>query len=94
MSEVARQLNLFTAGKKAAYEDSHQRIPRRLRTTGQGNKRVERLINRRGMQSMRANKRALANGGKHAGVMRANFGGKTFRLVRGGAGASSGHSGG
>ena len=31
---------------------------------------------------MRANKRALANGGKHAGVMRANFGGKTFRLVR------------
>lgn len=94
MSEVARQLNLFTAGKKAAYEDSHQRIPRRLRTTGQGNKRVERLINRRGMQSMRANKRALANGGKHAGVMRANFGGKTFRLVRGGARASSGHSGG
>lgn len=91
---MARQLNLFTAGKKAAYEDSHQRIPRRLRTTGQGNKRVERLINRRGMQSMRANKRALANGGKHAGVMRANFGGKTFRLVRGGARASSGHSGG
>lgn len=94
MSEVARQLNLFTAGKKAAYEDSHQRIPRRLRTTGQGNKRVERLVNRRGMQSMRANKRALANGGKHAGVMRTNFGGKTFRLVRGGARASSGHSGG
>lgn len=94
MSEVARQLNLFTAGKKAAYEDSHQRIPRRLRTTGQGNKRVERLVNRRGMQSMRANKRALANGGKHAGVMRANFSGKTFRLVRGGARASSGHSGG
>ena len=91
---MARQLNLFTAGKKAAYEDSHQRIPRRLRTTGQGNKRVERLVNRRGMQSMRANKRALANGGKHAGVMRANFGGKTFRLVRGGARASSGHSGG
>ena len=91
---MARQLNLFTAGKKAAYEDSHQRIPRRLRTTGQGNKRVERLVNRRGMQSMRANKRALANGGKHAGVMRANFSGKTFRLVRGGARASSGHSGG
>lgn len=94
MSEVARQLNLFTAGKKAAYEDSHQRIPRRLRTTGQGDKRVERLVNRRGMQSMRANKRALANGGKHAGVMRANFSGKTFRLVRGGARASSGSRGG
>ena len=94
MSEVARQLNLFIAGKKAAYEDSHQRIPRRLRTTGQGNKRVERLVNRRGMQSMRANKRALANGGKHASVMRANFGGKTFRLVRGGQRASSGSRGG
>lgn len=46
------------------------------------------------MQSMRANKRALANGGKHAGVMRANFGGKTFRLVRGGQRASSGSRGG
>ncbi len=37
---------------------------------------------------------ALANGGKHAGVMRANFGGKTFRLVRGGQRASSGSRGG
>ena len=43
---------------------------------------------------MRANKRALANGGKHAGVMRANFSGKTFRLVRGGQRASSGSRGG
>lgn len=46
------------------------------------------------MQSMRANKRALANGGKHAGGMRANFGGKTFRLVRGSQKASSGSRGG
>ncbi|MYN48377.1 hypothetical protein GTH53_03085 [Lactobacillus crispatus] len=91
---MARQLDLFTASRKAQYEDSHQRIPRRLRTTGQGNKRIERLVNRRGMQSMRANRRALANGGKHAGVMRANFGGKTFRLVRGGQRASSGSRGG
>lgn len=94
MSEVARQLNLFTAGKKAAYEDSHQRIPRRLRTTGQGNKRVERLVNRRGMQSMRANKRALANGGAHADFANHGFAGRTFNLVRGGVRASSGHSGG
>lgn len=91
---MARQLDLFTASRKAQYEDSHQRVPRRLRTTGQGNKRIERLVNRRGMQSMRANRRALANGGKHAGVMRANFGGKTFRLVRGGQRASSGSRGG
>ena len=91
---MARQLDLFSASRTTAYENTHQRIQRRLRTTGQGNKRVERLVNRRGMQSMRANRRALANGGKHAGVMRANFGGKTFRLVRGSARASSGHSGG
>lgn len=91
---MARQLDLFSASRTTAYENTHQRIPRRLRTTGQGNKRVERLVNRRGMQSMRANKRALANGGKHAGVMRANFSGKTFRLVRGGQRASSGSRGG
>lgn len=91
---MARQLDLFAASRTTQYTNSHQRIPRRLRTTGQGNKRVERLVNRRGMQSMRANRRALANGGKHAGVMRANFGGKTFRLVRGGQRASSGSRGG
>ena len=91
---MARQLDLFSASRTTAYENTHQRIQRRLRTTGQGNKRVERLVNRRGMQSMRANKRALANGGKHAGGMRANFGGKTFRLVRGSQKASSGSRGG
>lgn len=91
---MARQLDLFSASRTTSYENTHQRIQRRLRTTGQGNKRVERLVNRRGMQSMRANKRALANGGAHAGVMRANFGGRTFRLVRGSQRASSGSRGG
>lgn len=43
---------------------------------------------------MRANKRALANGGAHAGFANHGFAGRTFNLVRGGVRASSGHSGG
>lgn len=91
---MARQLDLFAASRTTQYINSHQRIPRRLRTTGQGNKRVERLVNRRGMQSMRANRKALANGGAHAGFANHGFAGRTFNLVRGGVRASSGHSGG
>lgn len=90
---MARQLDLFSTSRTTSYRNTHQRIPRRLRTTGQGNKRVERLVNRRGMQSMRANKQALANGGAHAGFADHGFGGKTFNLIRGGAKASSGRNG-
>lgn len=90
---MARQLDLFSASRTTEYRNSHPTVTRRLRGSGRGNKRVERLVNRRGMQSMRANKQALANGGAHASFADHGFGGKKFNLVRGGAKASSGRNG-
>lgn len=53
---MAQQLDLFSASRTTAYRNQHRVIQRRLKTTGSGDRKIERMTNRiTGGQSMRAN---------------------------------------
>ena len=92
---MARQLDLFAASRTTEYRNSHQTVPRRLHGSGTGNKQVTRLVNRvNNRQSLRANRQALANGGRNGRSIPNIFAGRKFRIVKGSQRASSGHSGG
>ncbi len=53
---MAKQLDLFSASRTTAYRNQHRVIQRRLKTTGSGDRKIERMTNRiTGGQSMRAN---------------------------------------
>lgn len=53
---MAQQLDLFNASRTTSYRNQNRVIQRRLRTTGSGDRRITRMVNRvTGGQSMRAN---------------------------------------
>lgn len=53
---MAQQLDLFNASRTTSYRNQHRVIQRRLKTTGNGDRRIKRMTNRiSGGQSMRAN---------------------------------------
>lgn len=54
-------MNMFSLNRIDTYRSNHTSIPRRLQTTGSGDRRIQRMANRvSGRQSMRVNKRGLA----------------------------------
>lgn len=58
---MAKQLDLFSASRTTSYRNQNRVIQRRLRTTGNGDRRITRMANRvTGGQSMRANSNRLA----------------------------------
>ena len=58
---MAQQLDLFSASRTTSYRNQHRVIQRRLKTTGNGDRRIIRMANRvTGGQSMRANGNRLA----------------------------------
>lgn len=53
---MAQQLDLFNASRTTSHRNQNRVIQRRLRTTGSGDRRITRMVNRvTGGQSMRAN---------------------------------------
>lgn len=93
---MARQLDLFSASRTTTYRNTHRVVPRRLKTSGQGTRRVERMANRvTGGQSLRANggqlMRSLKYARRHATATRYTLlHANSARMKRGSFGSSGG----
>lgn len=93
---MARQLDLFSASRTTTYRNTHRVVPRRLKTSGQGVRRVTRMANRvTGGQSFRANggqlMRSLKYARRHATATRYTLlRARGARMKRGSFGSSGG----